>query len=228
MIQFVELRFAPNALARHQLPDIGYPVPADHMDAILHGGGDLPFPMLLFWLQERSRQNPTGWRADEPALDRIATLMAPPDRRSILSAAGENWWLEIGPVDLDGPIVAIQREGELVAALSRRADGRLRGTAYRPLDGKCASYLIGLSQVPSPTYGVAMRENNWEYAKDCAAGTGNSYAALRGEPYCSLWPLGIGRYQAGKPDQVWLEKTDSACRRAAVVATELGIHHRYR
>ena len=100
------------------------------------------------------------WEALELALDRLAELIAPDDHRTVVSAAGDSWWLEIGPVDLDGPIVTIQRGDQLIAAIGSREDGRLRVAAYRPLDAKAADYLISLSLLPKPDGGVCMRENN--------------------------------------------------------------------
>ena len=121
-----------------------------------------------------------------------AELLAPDDARDVISAAGDHWWLEVGPVDLGGKLVTIQRGDALIAAITARDDGRLRVAVFRPLDAKGAEYLIGLGQVPHPEHGVCMRENNWEYALDCSAGNGNHYAAERGEAYLSYWEKGLG------------------------------------
>ena len=73
------------------------------------GGGDLPLALMLRGLQERSRDGEARCPSLEPAIDRIAELLAPDDAREVLSAAGEDWWLEIGPVDLNANLVTIQR-----------------------------------------------------------------------------------------------------------------------
>src|SRR5690554_5173056 len=99
----------------------------------------------------------------------------------------DQWWMEVGSVDLDGEVVTIQKGNDLLAALSPRDDGRLRIVVFHPLDSKSLDYLTEVSRVPHPEYGVCMRANNWEYALDCSASSGNAYAADRGEAYLSYW-----------------------------------------
>ncbi|MCA8457564.1 hypothetical protein LGN04_27040 [Burkholderia multivorans] len=91
-------------------------------------------------------------------MDRLAELLAPDDARDVISAAGDHWWLEVGPVDLAGKLVTIQRGDFLIAAITARDDGRLRVAVFRPLDAKSAEYLIGIGQVPHHEHGVCMRE----------------------------------------------------------------------
>ena len=222
MADFMEFHFKPELLSRFELPDVGYPVPQESLDAILSGGGELPFPMLLHWLQQYSRQAHTGWKELEVAMDRLATLLAPPDERDVIAVGGDTWWLEIGPLDLASRLVRIHREGEIVAAIGSRADGRLRIAAFRPLDAKSAGYLIGLALKSFPPHGVAMRPNNWEYALDCSAGTGNFYAAMQGAAYLG----GPDTQATGKnaPAGTYLLQNLIA-RRPAIVATELGVHY---
>ena len=92
---------------------------------------------------------------------RLAELIAPADDRTLVTAAGPEWWIEIGPVDLTGPIVTIQRGDVLIAAMAAREDGRLRLAAYRPLDATSAQLIINLAVRPHPDDGtVCMRANN--------------------------------------------------------------------
>ena len=196
MQNFAELHLKPETLAQYGLPDIPYPVPATDLKSALLDNGDLPLAVMLHGLQQRSRDGEAEWQQVEPAMDRLAELLAPDDARDVISAAGDHWWLEVGPVDLGGKLVTIQRGDALIAAITARDDGRLRVAVFRPLDAKSAEYLIGLGQVPHPEHGVCMRENNWEYALDCSAGNGNYYAADRGEAYLSYWEKGL----------VWVQK----------------------
>ena len=114
------------------------------------------------------------------------------DDSECIQVAGDNWWLELGPVDLGAKLVTIQRNDKLIAAITPRDDGRLRVAVFCELDDKSKDYLKGLGQTPHPEHGVCMRENNWEYALDCSAGGGNNYAADKGEAYLSYWNRGIG------------------------------------
>ncbi len=219
-----DLRLQPSALTRYGLPDIAYPVP---LDAVTSGlvDGELPFAVMLHGLQQQSREGAAAWQQLEPAMERLAQIIAPPDDHAVVTASGDEWWIEIGPVDLAQKIVTIQRGQHLVAAIGLRADGRLRVAAFRPLDGKSAEYLVGLAQTPHPEHGVCMRENNWEYALDCSAGNGNFYASQAGESYLSFWEHGIGLSSDLTVVQLWRDQKDLAARKPSVVAAELGVHY---
>src|SRR5690606_7701925 len=131
-------------------------------------------------LQEAASDGEADWKHLEPAMSRLSAMLAPEDERDVISAAGDTWWVEVGPADLRDKLVTIQRGDNLIAAIVPRDDGRLRVAVFRALDARSARYLTGLGQVPHPERGVCMRENNWEYALDCSAGTGNYYASERG------------------------------------------------
>lgn len=223
----IELKIKPNVLSRYNLPDIHYPVPADEMNSALAMDGELPLAAMLHGLQQLSSKDDTDWLSLEPAMDRLATLLSPDDDRDVISAAGEEWWIEIGPVDINGKIVTIQRQDKLIAAIASREDGRLRVMTFRPLDAKSARYMIGLSRVPHPEYGVQMRENNWELALDSSAGMGNIYASERGEAYLSFWEKGLGKSSDGKILPDWFDQKNSIVRPPVQVATEIGVCYAY-
>lgn len=225
MQPFAEMQLKPQALARYGLPDISYPVPVADLRSALSEDGELPLAVMLHGLQHRSRDGEANWQQLEPAMDRLAHLLAPEDNREVISAAGDNWWLEIGPLDLDTRLVTVQRGGTLIAAIAAREDGRLRVAVFRPLDARSAGYLIGLGQAPHPEHGVCMRENNWEYALDCSAGMGNHYAADRGQAYLSYWEKGLGISRDGSEVPEWRKQVDRVARQAARVVTELGVHY---
>jgi hypothetical protein len=226
-VTILELHLKPATLAQYKLPDISYPMTLETFDAALADDGQLPIASMLFELQVRSRAGDAVWQQLEPAMDRLAQLIAPEDPRQVLTAAGDNWWLEVGPVDLDGPIVTIQRGHKLIAAMAATEVGRLRVASFRPLDAKSATYLIGLGQKPYLDQGVCMRENNWEYALDCSAGTGNYYAADRGEAHLSYWQSGIGKVADGTQDAHWLAMKELTSRPATVVVAELGVQYSF-
>ena len=221
----VELRLKPETLERYSLPDILYPMSIKSFDAALGDDAELDFGQMLYQLQVRSRKGDADWQLIEPAMDRLAQLVAPDDPGPVLSATGENWWLEVGPVDLDGPIVTVQRGDLLIAAMAATDEGRLRVASYRPLDGKSATYLLSMGLKPYLEHGVCMRANNWEYALDCSAGSGNFYAAERGEAYLSYWQSGIGNIADGSQDLHWLAMNDLTSRAASVTVAELGIQY---
>jgi hypothetical protein len=224
--RFAELHLKPEALLRFGLPNIGYPIPAAMVPELLASSDDLPLAALLHWLQQQSSQAERDFRKLEPAMARLARLLAPDDdTRDTVTAIGDDWWLELGPVDLAGEIVTIQRDNELVVAIARRDDGRLRAAAFRPLDASSANKLLILAQNPHPDGGVCMRENNWEYALDASAGMAQAYAAEEGSAYFSYWQRGIGTFHDGKTSAIFRAHRNLAARRSAEVAIELGLHY---
>lgn len=181
----------------------------------------------LYELQQRSRDAGSGYRQFEAEMDRLAAILTTEKDQLVATVAGDDWWLEVGPVNIDGKIVTIQRCDQLIAAITARDDGRLRVAVYRPLDAKSADYLIGLGKAPHPNGGVCMRENNWEYALDCAAGAGNFYAADHGEAYLSFWENGIGINSDGTENQVYRPFKELPPHCTTVVVTELSVYSEF-
>lgn len=228
MSNFAEKHLKREVLARYGLPDIAYPFSSADLLAAQNGGGELPLAMMLHGLQEVASEGEADWMRLEHAMSRLAELLAPEENRDVnevISAAGGNWWIEIGPVDLGGKLVTVQRGNHLISAITPRDDGRLRVAVFRPLDAKSAEYLTGLGQIPDPEHGVSMRENNWEYALDCSAGNGNYYAADRGEAYLSYWGKGLGISWDDSVIPEWRDQLGLVNRPAAQVLVDLRVHH---
>lgn len=224
----IELIFKPSALSELRLPDIPYPVPAETLSQMIDSEGGMPFASMLHGLQQQSAQGDADWLSLEPALDRLAELLTPEDGRKRVTAGSQEWWLEIGPINLGEPVVTIQRQQLLIAALARRDDDRLRLATFRPLDAKSAGYIFDLCLRPHHETGqVCMRENNWEYALDCSAGMGNWYAMHRGEAHLSSWSRGIGRKHDGSVDHEWQAMRRLPQRPPARVAMELGVAYAF-
>ena len=72
-----------------------------------------------------------------------------------------------------------------------------------------------------------MRANNWEYALDCAAGSGNFYADDRDEAYLSYWQSGLGNIADGSQDMRWLAMRELTSRAASLTVAELGIQYSF-
>jgi len=224
MDNFIEITLNPKTLERYRLPDIPYPITIDDLHTTLNPDEGPPFATLLYNLQKRSEYDCPHWRDLEPAMGRLAELLAPDAHHEILTVASNDWWLEIGPVNLDTKIVTVQRENLLIAAINPREDGRLRIATYRPLDAGSASRLIALGQNPHPEGGVCYRENNWEYALDCSVGTGNLYRFEAGDAHLSYWEHGIGIHNDGTHDPKWRDMLNLTPRPAIHVMVELGIY----
>lgn len=225
MSNSADIHIKPEVLAQYGLPEIAYPIAVADLKSALGAGGELPLAVMLHGLQVKARDGGAEWKHYEPAMVRLAELLAPDDERDVISTAGDHWWIEVGPVELSGKLVTVQRGEDLVAAIVPKDDGRLRIAVFRPLDAKSAMYLTGLGQVPHPEHGVSMRENNWEYALDCAAGNGNYYASERGEAYLSYWTKGLGINWDGTEVHDWRKQLNLVARPAAQVVVDLGVYH---
>jgi hypothetical protein len=220
-----ELQLKPETLQRHGLPDIAYPVPVAKLASALGSDGELPFAVMLHGLQQRAGVGDEDWKCLEPAMDRLAELLTAEDGAATVAAGGDDWWLEIGPVDLGAELVTIQRNDDLIAAITPRDDGRLRVAVFRPLDCGSAARLIGLSGTPDPEHGVCMRENNWQYALDCSFANGNIYAWEAGRAFLSYWKSIGNDDQKSTGLPAWRKRGSIAARPATRVALELGVHY---
>jgi uncharacterized protein YqiB (DUF1249 family) len=226
MTNFAELHLKPEFLARDGLPDFGFPIPLLIIPEVLAAPDDLSVELLLFWLQQASREAGRDFRRYEPAMARLAQLLAPADDLSeTASVQGDEWWLELGVVDVDREIVTLQRDDELVAAIAPRPDGCLRVTVYRPLDASSATSLMSLSRHPDEEGKVNLRDNHWEYAKNASCSMGQVYAAEAGDSYLSWWQYGLGILHDCTASPVFYRQRTLTQRRPAEVATELGIYY---
>ncbi|MEY4761084.1 MAG: hypothetical protein RLZZ200_940 [Pseudomonadota bacterium] len=148
----------------------------------------------------------------------------PPDidrAPSAVIAEGEAFWIEVGPVDLDGEIVAIQRREQLIAALSPRADGRLRVASFRPLDRRAV--LIIRSLAARPQFGGFLKERrtNWDYALDCSALVASHHSVDTGVSYLAYWRTGLGIDGEGHFVPAWRPQKDLLARPAELTVAEL-------
>jgi len=191
MQQFVEFHFKPDVLGQFSLPPIGYPMPVDFARQLASGDHEVPFELMLFWLQQKSADSGADWMDMEPAMRRLIDLVAPGcDRQSVI-AEGDTWQLEIGFVDLDQQVVTIERDHCLLAALRPDEEGRLLAASYRPLDADSLLLLMRLATRPHSRHGVAMCPNNWEYALDSTVTTDNFYASEHHESCLSYFRYGV-------------------------------------
>jgi hypothetical protein len=212
-------------LQKYGLPDIGYPVPREAVEEILPVGQNIDFEHMLYWLQEFCSQSPDKWPEMEPAMRRLAELIAPADNSELISIEGDDWFLHAGTVDLGSKIVTIHRRDDLIAAMRPHHDGTLILSVYHPLDAQSVMRILQLSQKPHPEYGVRMRENNWEYALDASAqGVSALYTADRGGGYLSYWESGVGIQHDGTPTGFYSQR-ELCPMPAPQVAVQLGVYY---
>lgn len=223
MSDYIKIKWSSETLARIGMLDMEYPVPMKDFERFV-AGDEFQLDLIHYWLQDYSAHSPNEWLACEAAMLRLSELIAPPEKSpKNISIAGDNWSFLIGHVDLTQEIVTIQRGDYLLAGIQNAGDGRLMVSAYRPLDTKSAGYLTEFALNPAPDGTVCMRSNNWEYALACSAGTGNRYAAERGEPYLSYWEFGLGVCLDGSKVDGWHFQRDMEPIEPKYVAMQVGI-----
>lgn len=216
MHQMIELHPKPDALRGLGLPAIPYPVALQTFQAAVANDGELPLADMLHGLQLRAAVPGAKWRPLVPAMARLAELLAPDDAAACISAAGEDWWLEIGPVDLRAPLVALRRGGTLVAVACDRGDGRLRVATWQPLDARSADLLMDFAATP-PVPGVhaGTATSAWERIRAAAEADAGNHGT-DGEHALSWQPEGL---------VITPGEDLSGPRRPAHVVAELGIRH---
>jgi hypothetical protein len=215
----------PALLAVLGLPDAPYP-PSVTADLAQFPSGSRDWLIrLLNALHEASSDGGAAWQQIEPAIARVAELLAADQAGgNTLQLTGHNWWLEIGAVDLSAQLVTVQRGDRLIAALVPREDRRLRAAVFRPLDAKSAGYLRGLAQLLDPEDGLGMGRDNWDYALDSAASNGRWYAYEAADAYLSSWQFGLGLDWERAVLPVWQAQRGLVARPAVQVAAELAAH----
>jgi hypothetical protein len=172
--------------------------------------------------------NASDWKAHEPAMASMALRLSqgePESREVVVQAPG--WVVRIGPVDLRGAIITLQRGDDLIAAIVADQYGGLIASTYRPLDGRALGFLTGLAQRPGPDGLVSMRPNNWEYALDQSALADNAYAANAGITYLSFWEFGLGLSADGTTVDLWHDQRSVPARTPVEVVAELRAFSRW-
>lgn len=222
-LKFINIRLKDTLLEELDLPNIEYPIPTYIFSESLETD-NIPFGAMLFGLQNIDVVTPEIVIAK----NKLAELLSPYDNREIITACGEDWWLELGPVNMDKEMVTIQQNSDLIGAIQPRGDGRLLVATYRMLDKNSLSILLAASIIPHPQFGVHIRKNNWEYIKDNAALISNTYADMRGEPYLSYWKIGLGIGDDKSIVDVWYSQRKLKPIRPQITATEIGVYHTYR
>jgi hypothetical protein len=204
-------------LARHDLPDLFYPLPA-RLDCDLGPG------LLARLVQRRASEFTAGWQTLEPALMALvaaAAIEIRSDDQPPLSPA-----FVPGSVDLTREIVTIQRRPHLLAAFAP-VRGGLRVASFRPLDERALQLIAALTHPAGPDGLVSMRPSHFELAKDASAGYGQMAAAHEGRSYLSYWEHGLGLDQERHRIEPWWVQRDLMPLPQAHLRTEMRLFARY-
>ena len=182
---------------------------------------------MLFSLQLQASQPHRDWQHLHSTMDALVCKLAEDEVGQPGEVDAAQWQLELGPIDLSGDIITLQRDEELLAAMRANQMGGLVLASYYPLDSMSLNKLMALGVKPHPRHGVAMRENNWQFALDQATAMGNHYAADRGEPYLAHWRHGLGLSVDGGEVFGWCSQRHSQPATAAQTAVQLDVCYRW-
>lgn len=149
MHQMIELHPKADALDVLGLPAIPYPVALPAFQAAVANDGELPLADMLRGLQRRAADPGADWQRLAPAMSRLSELIADGDARDTVELAGEGWWLEVAAIGAATPALNLLHDGVVLAAITGRADGRLRVCAYQPLDSAAIFVLRDLARDPA-------------------------------------------------------------------------------
>ena len=209
----IELHPQPDALGVLGLPAIPYPVALPVFQAAVANDGELPLADMLHGLQLRAAHG-ADWQRLEAAMERLCELIAGDDARPLVTARGDDWWLEIGPVDTAADCIALRRGDRLLAVLADRGDGRLRLAGVHPLDGSAIALLLSLARIDSD--GAASARQAWWRA--CAVADASAGAPADDvTPFLQRMPAGLDAAVAGGEHAL----PEAGVRKPACVAAEL-------
>lgn len=226
MPELLAIHFESHLLEEQGLPDLPYPVCATALEASKANGGELPWAEVLFGMQLATQAGRSPWTQYGPAMTQLAALLAEQDDQVLVTALGDNWWMEIADASLNGEVVTIQRGDQLLCTLGDRGDGRLQIAAYRPLDAKSIRYLLTLAQAPDRDGKFNGYASNWDFAFHAAGAADNETAAKQGEAYLAYWGKGVGLCGDGTAVPLWYRQVAAKARRPSEVAAELGVFYR--
>ncbi|MBJ6978351.1 hypothetical protein [Luteimonas sp. MC1895] len=153
MHQMIELHPKPDALDVLGLPAIPYPVALPVFQAAVANDGEPPLADMLLGLQLRAADARADWQRMEPAMARLAELLAGDDMRERIPLECAPW-LEVAPVEPDRAALALVRGDLALAALSFE-EGRWQVAACRPLDAGALRLLHALPRDPATAGSLA-------------------------------------------------------------------------
>jgi hypothetical protein len=212
-------------LIENKLPNIAYPVPISHADKIIEAGGETGFADMLFYLQEYSAYLKKSWEELEPAMLRLAEIIAPENDDPVGNIHTPDFYLNVQQRDMSIDVITMIRGDKVLVAIRPGFNFTIGITAFHPFDARTIQCLMEMAQHPQ-NGSVYMRENNWEYSLDKAAPKFSSmYACDRGESYPSYWKNGLGVCDDGKIDHDLIRYHTRKQIMPNIVAAQIGCYY---
>lgn len=135
---------------------------------------NLQFVAMLFSLQRRAEDGNANWLKLAPAMDALVYALVKHGWGMPMTVNRPEYTIEFAEIDLDGEVIAIQRQNRTVAVLDQVKEGMMKAQPFHPPCARTIETIIGFNYNADesgklPYYGAA-----WDCALDVAASNGQS------------------------------------------------------
>lgn len=203
-MNFAEICLPKSMLISLGLPDIPYEVPKlylDHVDIDLDAP---PLAAILFALQKRAEDGKADWLKLAPAMDALVSALLNQGEAPMVTMEHADFTIMLDEIDLDENVIAIQRQGRIIAVLAQAEHGRVKAQLFHPPCARTIEMLIGFSRNADANGKLPYHGSAWNSVEDAAAGNGQTYAFMDGRTYLAPWSFGVGLGWDQQPIEEWV------------------------
>ncbi|MFN5823062.1 MAG: hypothetical protein ACK44T_03445, partial [Sphingomonadales bacterium] len=203
-MNFAEIYLPQSMLTSLGLPDIPYEVPKLYLD---HVGIDLdapPLAAMLFALQKRAEDGKADWLKLAPAMDALVMALFNQGGAPMVTIERADFTIMLDEIDLDENVIAIQRQGRIIAVLAQAEHGRVKAQLFHPPCARTIEMLIGFSRNADANGTLPYHGSPWNSVENAAAGNGQTYAFMDGRTYLAPWSFGVGLGWDQQPIDEWV------------------------
>ena len=203
-MNFAEICLPQSILTSLGLPDIPYEVPKAFLDYV---GIDLdapPLAAMLFALQKRAEDGKADWLKLAPAMDALVMALLNQGEAQMATNEHGDFTIMLDEIDLDENVIAIQRQGRIIAVLAQAEHGRVKAQLFHPPCARTIEMLIGFSRNADANGTLPYHGSPWNSVEDAAAGNGQTYAFMDGRTYLAPWSFGVGLGWDEQPIDEWV------------------------
>lgn len=203
-MRFSQITLPSYVLSGLGLPDIPYEVPAAYFDHFGVKIDELPLEAMLYALQKRAAHEKADWLKLASAIDALVYALKQQGWSGARIIDRPDFSLPLAEIDLDGDVIAIQRQGKIMAALAQTDGGRIKAQLFHPPCARTVETLISLSQNADENGKLPYYGTPWSSAEDAAASNGQYYAAMEGRTFFAHWSHGVDLGWGKEPIPEWI------------------------
>lgn len=186
------------------LPDIPYEVPKLYLDHVGIDLGAPPLAAMLFALQKRAEDGKADWLKLAPAMDALVMALLNQGEAPMVTMEHADFTIMLDEIDLDENVIAVQRQGRIIAVLAQAEHGRVKAQLFHPPCARTIEMLIGFSRNADANGTLPYHGSAWNSVEDAAAGNGQTYAFMDGRTYLAPWSFGVGLGWDQQPIEEWV------------------------